>query len=248
MAERAEQIGYQRREPVARHRGDDADIAGDGVDPPAHDVGCARPGRGLVPTGVVAGPRRRIGREIEEVRRQLDGADPVGHDVVGDRDERGPTTLEPLDQHEAPERAIAVEPGRRLDPCVLEQLVDRARFGQHDVPEVVVDVDHLDRHPLQRAGVERGRGHALPQRRYVVDRSADRCLDTVSVGHPVEDRHRHDRRPQQRVGLDLPHDRVVLAEVRQPLGHHPHDGVGASTAPGPKVMDLDVPDQAESAE
>ena len=63
-----------------------------------------------------------------------------------------------------------------------------------------------------------------------------RVDERVPVGGPVEEQHRDDRRPQQRVLLDVPHERVGVAHVRFEALDVVRSGHGCSLRRGPGIV------------
>ena len=150
-------------------------------------------------------------------REQRHAADAVGHRVVHLHRERGALgavgVVETFDQRELPQRPGAVEAGRGHRLQRVEERALGARRGEPHAAQVEVEVEgRLDR-PARRSEPERRRLHALAEARDQARRAVDARAQPVEVGRPVEQRDRDDRRAQDRVLLDEPHERVLVAHV-----------------------------------
>ena len=113
-----------------------------------------------------------------------------------------------------------------------------AAVGQADVAQVVAQVEVVVVHPLQRGGVQRHGHHLLAQRRHLVGDTLHAVLQPRPVGRSVEHDDTHDGAAQQRIGLDHPHDGVVLTEVRPSAWPIPSDRdiVHSWTAAAPRAF------------
>ena len=108
--------------------------------PAATQLGGARLGVRL-PGAARVSDRRRVGREVEQHRREVDARDAVDQRVVGLGDQREAVVLEALDQPHLPQRLGAVELlGEDARGQVL-QLLLAARRGQRGVAHVVLEVE-----------------------------------------------------------------------------------------------------------
>ena len=137
------------------------------------------------------------------------GADAVGDGVVDLPHQRGPATLQTLDEVEHPQRAgavVGVLVDRRHE---VEQLALGARRRQGDLADVVVEVELRVGPPDGRA--EAARGRPRPARAGAARSATVAAMlgpEVVEVGRPVE----HDERAavgvEPRVLLDVPHQRL----------------------------------------
>ena len=85
--------------------------------------------------------------------------------------------------------------------------------GQPHAAQVEVEIEARLRHPARRRDPERRRHDALAQPRDEARRAVDAPPQPFPVGDRVEERDRDDRRAQDRVLLDVPHERVFVAHV-----------------------------------
>ena len=116
-----------------------------------------------------------------------------------------------VDHGELPQRPGPVEAlhGDRLRH--VEQVAQRAVAGGARPAQVVVEVEVRVDLPARRRDRQRVGHDALAQAGHEPRRAVEALDQPVVIGGPVEHRHRGDRRPQQRVLLDRPHERVGVA-------------------------------------
>jgi hypothetical protein len=154
-----------------------------------------------------------VALEVEQHEEQLHPADAVGHRVVDLHDHRGAVVGEALHERVLPERARAVEAGHRRGARQVEHRVVGG-LAHPDATQVVHEVEVGVGRPVGRTHAqERGRdalAHAWDQPRPTFQPPDE----VVPVRRPVEEQHRDDGRAQQRVLLDVPHERVGVAHVR----------------------------------
>jgi hypothetical protein len=131
--------------------------------------------------------------------------------VVHLLDDRGPVVGQPLDDRELPQRPGPVEAlhGDRLGH--VEQVAQRALAGRPHPPEVVVEVEVGIDHPAGRRPDERRAHDPLAHAGDEPGAPLELVEEPGPVRCPVEDGHRGDRRAQERVLLDAPHERVGVA-------------------------------------
>nr|WP_254126867.1 hypothetical protein [Aquihabitans sp. G128] len=126
---------------------------------------------GLAAAGPVLPRRVDLGVGIGGQRplEQPQGGHPVDHGVVHLGVDREAVALQALDQHQLPERALAVEQRAVHARAEGEQLADPAGLGQRRVADVVLEVELLVVAPRPLAtGAQRPVGALAEQRRDVV--------------------------------------------------------------------------------
>jgi hypothetical protein len=138
-----------------------------------------------------------------------------------------PATIEPVDDHEMPQRAGAVERVLHEAGGEVVQLAECARGGQRDMAEVVVEVELRIGCPTRGRQPPDAGHHPLPESRYLGDRVGDSASEVLDVRGPVAHDDHAAAGVQPRVLLDVPHERL---EVRHPaletdspdrfVGHH----------------------------
>ncbi len=150
-----------------------------------------------------------------------DQPDAVGERVVELQHQRGPAAGEAPDDVQLPQRPRAIEAlhgdrlgavehrahaaaGRRVEPAHVELAI-----------EVRIDL------PAWRRDRVRVRDHPLPQAGNLPRGALDLVLQPIAVGRGIEPPDDGDRRAQQRILLDVPHERIAVAHA--PLEP---DGVG----------------------
>ena len=202
-----QQIGYHRRQLVSGEVDGAFHIVRDDVAQHGHRrvLGGRWPCRGRRGRGLLL--------EVEQVGCQLHRTDAVGHHVVRFHHERSALDADAFDKGELPQRSRTVETAHRGGACPIQQLLHAAADRQPNAAQVVPDVEVGIVDPAQRGGMQRHRHHLLAQRRDVMAHLFHASLQSIPVGCAVEQHHAHDRAAQQRVGLDHPHDGVVLAQV-----------------------------------
>ena len=152
-----------------------------------------------------------LGALVEERHRHLHGADPVGEGVVHLLDECSPSVGHLLHHDELPQRSRPVESGHGEGRREVEDVAQRPGSGCALEPQVVVEVEVRVDHELRRCEPERRGGHALAKPWYLPARTLHLVDETLPVERLVEQRHAGDRGPQQRILLDGPHERVLVA-------------------------------------
>ena len=128
------------------------------------------------------------------------------------QDHRRPAAFEPLDDRVLPERSGPVEAGHRGGAGQVQHRVER-RLARLHPSQVVAQVEVRVAGPLRRSHAQQRRRDPLAHPRDQPRAPLDLVHEPVPVGRPVEQQHRDDRRPQQRVLLDVPHERVGVAHV-----------------------------------
>ena len=165
---------------------------------PGSGCGChGRPG---------VGDRRRVGREVEQDRREVDARDAVDQRVVGLGDQREAVVLEALDQPHLPQRLRAVELLGEDPRGQVLQLLPAARRGQRGVADVVLEVEARVVDPHGAAAVERRVGELVPVAGNEVQPPADLLEELV---------HRRRRPFDDRQAADVHvRDRALLVQER----------------------------------
>ena len=118
-----------------------------------------------------------------------------------------------LDDEELPQRAGAVERIEHEQAGEVEQLAARAGSGQGDAADVEVDVEVGVVGPDR--GAEPGGVRLDPPTEpgHGVDGGLHAGPQPVEVGRAIEDRDRAERRRQERILLDAPHQRLGVAHL-----------------------------------
>ena len=124
----------------------------------------------------------------------------------------------------------------------VEQLAERARLGQGDAADVVVDVEVGVVDPHRRREVDGRRLHAPAQAGHVPRRPLHARTEPVEVGRPVEDRQRGERRREVRILLEAPHQPLGVAHpaVGRPRPDPPTPPIGRGDAARPGQRGIDV--------
>ncbi len=152
----------------------------------------------------------RLLGDVEEDHRDLDATDAVGERVVQLADKCCGTVGQPVHQGDLPERSGMVELGHLGTPGHLEHGVERSRSRSRDPAHVVAQVEvGVDLPPRRhrRSGLD----DALPEHRHQPPEAVEPVDDHVPVGRPVQHDDRDDRRPQGRIVLHRPGERVAVA-------------------------------------
>ena len=177
-------------------------------------------------------PRRRVPLGVVDLLEQGDPAQPVGDRVAELGQQRGPSALQALDVYRLPQRARGVQ--RRLEGELgqVEELAQRARGGQRDPAQVVVEVEVGIDHPARRSGRQRRDHHLLPHPDDHPAGPVHRLAQPGPVGRLVEDLQVQERRSRGRVRL-APVQQVVqraelvgLGDGRWRVGHDAPSGRG----------------------
>jgi hypothetical protein len=186
----------------------------------------------VVPRGGLLDARRRSAgaREGHRLEREERGEQPhardaVEHRVVGLRDDREATALEPLDEPHLPEGALAIETLREHATRERVQLLDRAGPRDGRVSDVEVEIEVGIRAP-DRAE-QREEPHSLAEARDRAEALGDGVADREGVERAV----RPDERPAfedrdgshvhvQRSGLDREERAVEGAQAIDGSGGH----------------------------
>ena len=165
------------------------------------------------------GPGRLTG-EVEETRGHRHATDAVGDGVVQLDDHRGAIAVPALDQRHLPERSISIE-------VLFGHLLGNAQ--QRSVGAVLGNVEPLEVEGEVEVGID------LPPWGDRRDRIADDPLaklrdsqghprdpvdEQVDIGRLVQHGHRDHDRPQDRILLDAPHDRVERTHPVKPVVRH----------------------------
>ena len=155
---------------------------------------------------------RGLGLQVEEHEQQLHPADAVAHRVVHLEHERGPALREALDERELPERSGAVEVTHRGGRRDLEDRVERRRLRRAHAARVIAEVEVGIGGPRGRTDAQRRLDDPLAQTGDQA-RAALEPREHVRPGRcAVEDECGDDRRPQRGIAVDVPHERVRIAE------------------------------------
>jgi len=174
------------------------------------------------------GPRGRVPLGVVDLLEQGDTAEPVGDRVAELAQQRRPgprTALQALDVHRLPQGARGVQRRLQRDLGQVEQLAQRARGGQRDPAQVVVQVEVGVDDPLRRRG-RQGRDHdLLPHPDHHPAGPVHRLAQPGPVGRAVEKLHAEERRPGGWVRLTPVHqvihrtEFVVRSEWRWRVAH-----------------------------
>ena len=144
------------------------------------------------------------------------------------REQCTPAALEAVDQHEVPQRpgpvvGVLIELRRQV-----EQLAYRARLGQGDVADVMVQVELRVGCPLRRREPAEAGHDTVSQTRHHCRPVRDPGADAVELDPAVEHRDARTVRVEPRVLLDGPHQRLGVAHLalepqlpRRPLPTRP---------------------------
>ena len=129
------------------------------------------------------------------------------------RTQRGPATLEPLDEGGLPQRSITIEAGHAGLAGELQDRLQRpGRCGLEpaDVPgQVEVGIDD----PAGRGQPQRRLHHLLPETGRDAGEPLEPLRQPIPVRCALEHQDDDDRRSQQRVLLHVPGERVGVAHV-----------------------------------
>ena len=199
-----------------------ADLADDGDRQSERGVGVAehrfhgsrrRFGRHLVGRDPAAGRFRRFTRQIDVLHRHAHTVDPVGDRVMHLRHQRRLASFQAFDDEELPKGSGAVERIEDEQAGQVEQLTHRPRLGKRDASDVEVDVEVGVVSPDR--GTQPGGIRLDPpsEAGNVVDGGIHAGPEPIEVRGPVEDRDRAERRRQERVLLDAPHQRFGVAHL-----------------------------------
>ena len=177
--------------------------------------------------GVVAADRGGRALEVEEHHEQLHAAHPVAHRVVHLQDDTGAIVGETLDERALPQRTGTVEVAHRRGRGHVEHRVERPRLRRPHATDVVREIEVGIGRPCRRPDAQRGLDDALTQARDEPSPAIETGDELVPLGRLVEHQGGHDRRAQLRVVIDVPHQRVGIAErVLEPFRHAPSPRTG----------------------
>ena len=156
---------------------------------------------------------RRVGFDLLIHLGHPQLADPVTDRVMHDRPDRRPATLDTVDQHEAPQRAGAIEWLLIELGGEVVQLPLGAGLGQAHVAHVEVDVEFGVGHPRRwRESAEAG-NDSFVEARDLGDRPSHRATEVLRVDRAVQERERRTARVQPRILLHVPHEGFVVGHA-----------------------------------
>ena len=203
---------------------DDAELAPALVgEPVAQQLDRREDARARAPAACGSTVGRRLALEVEQHHRHLHAAHAVGDGVVDLLDQRGPAVGQPLDDGELPQRAGPVEALHGDRRGEVEQRRAASRRPPPWSSARGTGCRSWGRRPTAAgrrataATTARWRSRAMSR----VPRSIFSC-EPRRIGRAIEEGDGDDRGPQQRVGLDAPHEGVgvvhALLELHG-LGH-----------------------------
>jgi hypothetical protein len=189
--------------------------AGDPVEPLAHQI----VGRQILRNGqrrdVLLG---RIALEVVDVREHVHGTDAVCHRVAQVHHHRRLAVGKALDKRHRPQRPGNVERRLRGDLGEVDQLAQRARFGQAQPPHVEIQVEVGVDHPSRRRGRQRGYHDFLAQPQHLARRAFEPRQEAVPVRGGIKDLQRHDARTRAWVCLAAVQDLVERVQFFRKTG------------------------------
>ena len=147
------------------------------------------------------GPRGRVPLGVVDLLEQGDPAQPVGDRVAELGQQRRPAALQALHVDRLPQRARGVQRRLQRDLGQVEQLAQRARRGQGDPAQVVVQVEVGIDDPPRRGGRQRRDHDLLPHPDHHPAGPVHRLAQPAPVGGLVQELHAEERRPGGRVRL-----------------------------------------------
>ena len=154
-----------------------------------------------------------IGFDVEQQSRDVHATDAIGERVVKLHHERRLAALEPLDERELPQRPITIEarhPGLASELQDGRQRLRGRRLEPADVPrQVEIGIDD----PTRRGQPQRRRHDPVPKPRRQPRAALEPLRQPIPVRAAIQQQHAHDRRPQQRVLLHVPGERITVAHV-----------------------------------
>jgi hypothetical protein len=173
------------------------------------------------------GPRGGVPFGVVDLLEQGDSAQPVGDRVAELAQQRGPDpriALQALDVHHLPQGTRGVQRRGQDDLGQVEQLAQRARGGQRDPAQVVVQVEVGIDDPLRRGDRQRRDDDLLPHPDDHPAGPVHRLAQPAPVGGPVEELDTEERRPGGRVRLTPVQQVIQRAELvglseRWRMGH-----------------------------
>ena len=180
-------------------------------------------------------PRRRqrhsaiLARTLDEAFGHSHHTYTVGHGVVELENHTEAPFYEPLDTVQFPERSVLVEALHRHGSRHVEQLACGPGTGHADAPDVVGEVEEWIGLPAWRSHPQWILDDPLTQSRHVADGALERRSKALMMRSAIEQPNAEHGRPQQRVALDMPHERVGV--VHPFLVDDPAMGVFRSAVP-----------------
>ena len=159
---------------------------------------------------------------VVDLLEQGDSAEPVGDRVAELAQQRRSIAFQALHVHRFPQGAGGVQRRGQDDLGQVEQLAQRARGGQRDPAQVVVQVEVGVDDPPRRRGRDGRHHHLLPHPDDHPAGPVHRLPQPAPVGRAVEEFHAEERGPGGRVRLAPVHQVVQRAELvgrRRRMGH-----------------------------
>ncbi len=151
--------------------------------------------------------------EIHDVRGDLDAPDSVGERVVHLHHERAATFGQALQECELPERSVMVEGSHAGVPGEGQHGRHPARLSDANPPDMPAQIEVRVHDPTRWGKSPRAGDELLAKRRGQARGPIDPIVEDSPIRGAVVHRHRHDRRAQQRVALELHRERIDLADM-----------------------------------
>ena len=159
------------------------------------------------------GTRRGFPLGVVDLLEQGDPAEPVGDRVAELAQQRRSIAFQSLHVHRFPQGTGGVQRRGQDDLGQVEQLAQRARGGQRDPAQVVVQVEVGVDDPARRRGRDRRHHHLLPHPDDHPAGPLHRLPQPAPVGRAVEELHAEERGPGGRVRLAPVHQVVQRTEL-----------------------------------
>ena len=159
------------------------------------------------------GSRGRVLVHVEDLQHEPYRSHTVGHRVVELHDESALAVREVLHQDAFPQRTGPVEALHGGGSGHLHDVGQLALAGRAGEAQVVAEVEVRIDLPTRRRGRHRTVRHALAQAGDDATGPLEHAPEVFPFDRSVDDDQRGDRRTQQRVLLDGPHQRVGVAHA-----------------------------------
>ena len=172
---------------------------------------------------------RRVALEVVDLREHLHAADAVGDGVADVQQRRGLSVGQTLDQGRRPQRPGDVH--RRLQDHLgeVEDVTQRAGFGDPHPAHMEFEVEIGVHHPARRRRRQGRHDHLLPQPQHPSGGVFESGQELIPVRRGVEEFQRHDPRPSPGIRFASMHQIVDRSELVGQL----HDLDGLSHGPPP---------------